>query len=98
MPNHQDWQRMQKTHKKLNRVNICKLQQNIKKVYEKKVTREPSANKFQREKKVKKVIKYDSHHREANELQLHFTDDQSDSIMKKLIDEKSLNREYMQET
>lgn len=24
--NHQDWQRMEKTSKKLNRVNICKLQ------------------------------------------------------------------------
>jgi hypothetical protein len=26
LPNHQDWQRMEKAHKKLNRVNICKLQ------------------------------------------------------------------------
>ena len=24
--NHQEWQRMEKTHKKLNRVNICKFQ------------------------------------------------------------------------
>ena len=67
----------------MNRVNICKLQENIKKVYEKKATREPSANRF--EKKLKKPAKYDSHH---HEFQLHFTEDQADSTMKKLIDEK----------
>ena len=43
----------------------------MKKAYEKKPTREPSANKF--EKRAKKVAKYDSHHREHQELKLHFT-------------------------
>ena len=60
MPNHQDWQRMEKTHKKLNRVNICKLQQNMKKAYEKKATKDQSVNKY--EKKMKKTGIIQSRH------------------------------------
>lgn len=96
LPNHQDWLRMQKTHKKLNRINICKLQENMKKVYEKKPTRETSTNKC--EKKIRKIGKYDSAHKEYNELKLHFTEVINDTAMRKLIEEKELTMEYARQT
>lgn len=56
IPNHQDWQRMEKTSKKLNRVNIGRLQENMKKANEKKPGREIPVSKI--EKKHKKGAKF----------------------------------------
>lgn len=89
--NHQDWLRMEKNNKKLNRVNICKLQENMKKINDKKNIRDPSANRV--EKKSKKTPKFESYHKAHEELKLHFTED-DDTPMKKLIKEKELNKEY----
>lgn len=64
----------------------------MKKVYEKKPTRETSTNKC--EKKIRKIGKYDSAHKEYNELKLHFTEVINDTAMRKLIEEKELTMEY----
>lgn len=64
----------------------------MKKAYEKKPTRDPSANRV--EKKSKKTGKLESYHKEHHELKLHFTDGEDETAMKKLIEEKELDREY----
>lgn len=52
-------------------MNICKLQENMKKVYDKKPTRETSTNKI--DKKIKKIGKFNSTHKD-HELKLNFTE------------------------
>lgn len=82
--NHHEWQRtIDKANKKLNRINICKLQENIKKNQDKKpVFKEISSKKYER--KEKKVQKKEEAHHKGQELKLHFTE-QDEGTMKKLI-------------
>ena len=80
----QEWQRSsEKAMKKLNRVNIFKLQQNIKKAQEKKLKKAPSHkknNKFTNKDDSKKL----------QGLKLHFTETDEETQMMKLIADKGL--------
>ena len=84
-----EWQRTikEKVSKKLNRVNICRLQENIKK-NEKKFRKEPS------QKRHEKVKLVDSPTRGRHALQLHFTEENEQTELMRLVQEKSLGREY----
>lgn len=55
----------------------------MKKGYDKKHNWDPSSNKV--EKKSKKTPKFESHHKNKEELKLHFTDNEDDTTMKKII-------------
>lgn len=86
-----EWQRSsEKAMKKLNRVNICKLQENIKKTNDKKLRKEPSHKKQMKSK--------DDSPKRTHGLKLHFTETEEETEMVRLIAEKGLEREHERQT